>query len=135
MDAPAHMEQRSMVEPVFVEDHVETMKPYIQKTVDDLLDQMIKKGCEEPVDLVASFALPVPSYVSLIKKKNVKPGYRALDCADSVFWQRSFTPSLASRLRTSSTSRSRTRSDRMAAGPPCRRRRRASPLSPCLPVD
>ncbi|KAH8768284.1 cytochrome P450 55A3 [Diaporthe sp. PMI_573] len=63
MDAPAHMEQRSMVEPVFVKDHVETMKPYIQKTVDDLLDQMIKKGCEEPVDLVASFALPVPSYI------------------------------------------------------------------------
>lgn len=57
-----------MVEPIFVREHVETMKPYIQKTVDELLDQMVKKGCEEPVDLVANFALPVPSYVSLIQK-------------------------------------------------------------------
>jgi fungal nitric oxide reductase len=68
MDAPAHMRQRSMVEPVFVKDHVETMRPYIQKTVDDLLDKMIEKGCAQPVDLVANFALPVPSFVSLIQK-------------------------------------------------------------------
>lgn len=68
MDAPEHMEQRSMVEPLFVKEHVETMKPYIQKTVDELLDQMIKEGCEEPVDLVANFALPFPSYVSLVQK-------------------------------------------------------------------
>lgn len=39
------------------------MKPYIQRTVDQLLDQMVAKGCEEPVDLIENFALPVPSYV------------------------------------------------------------------------
>ncbi|KAI8278668.1 Cytochrome P450 55A3 [Colletotrichum sp. SAR11_57] len=64
MDPPAHMRQRSMVEPLFVAEHVETMKPYIQRTVDQLLDQMVAKGCEEPVDLIENFALPVPSYVS-----------------------------------------------------------------------
>lgn len=64
MDPPAHMRQRSMVEPLFVAEHVETMKPYIQRTVDQLLDQMVARGCEEPVDLIENFALPVPSYVS-----------------------------------------------------------------------
>jgi cytochrome P450 len=53
-----------MVEPLFVKEHVQTMRPYIQKTVDDLLDAMVAKGCETPVDLVDKFALPVPSYVS-----------------------------------------------------------------------
>ncbi|KAK7428056.1 hypothetical protein QQZ08_005488 [Neonectria magnoliae] len=52
-----------MVEPLFVKDHVETLKPYIQKTVDDLLSEMIQNGCDKPIDLVEKFALPVPSYV------------------------------------------------------------------------
>lgn len=64
MDAPAHMHQRSMVEPFFTADHVEKMKPYIQNTVDQLLDQMVARGWKEPVDLIENFALPVPSYVS-----------------------------------------------------------------------
>ncbi|CAI0653034.1 unnamed protein product [Colletotrichum noveboracense] len=63
MDPPAHMRQRSMVEPLFVAEHLETMKPYIQRTVDQLLDQMVARGCEEPVDLIENFALPVPSYI------------------------------------------------------------------------
>lgn len=69
------MYQRSMVEPFFVSEHVETMEPYIQKTVDQLLDQMIARGCKEPVDLIENFALPVPSYVSGTCKVNY---YRAL---------------------------------------------------------
>lgn len=64
MDAPAHMKQRSMVESLFEPAHVKTMQPYIQKTVDDLLDAMKAKGCANgPVDLVQQFALPVPSYI------------------------------------------------------------------------
>lgn len=51
------------MEPLFVKEHIEGMKPYIQKTVDDLLDEMVRNGCNEPVDLVEKFALPVPSYV------------------------------------------------------------------------
>lgn len=53
-----------MVEPFFVANHVETMKPCIQKTIDQLLDQMVAKGCKESIDLIENFALPVPSYVS-----------------------------------------------------------------------
>jgi len=52
-----------MVEPLFTREHVETMRPHIQQTVDSLLDAMIEEGCEKPVDLVEKFALPVPSYV------------------------------------------------------------------------
>lgn len=59
------LEIRSMVAPLFTKEHVETMKPYIQKTVDDLLNKMLANGCKEPVDLVENFALPVPSYVGL----------------------------------------------------------------------
>lgn len=53
-----------MVEPLFTREHIETMRPHIQKTVDSLLDAMLKEGCEKPVDLVDKLALPVPSYVS-----------------------------------------------------------------------
>jgi fungal nitric oxide reductase len=54
-----------MVESLFTVGHVKTLQPYIQKTVDDLLDKMIAKGHSEgPVDLVQNFSLPVPSYVS-----------------------------------------------------------------------
>ncbi|KLU90901.1 hypothetical protein MAPG_09426 [Magnaporthiopsis poae ATCC 64411] len=63
MDAPGHMRQRDMVEPLFVLEHVKTLQPYIQKTVDDLLDKLAAKGGEEPVDLIENFALPVPSYI------------------------------------------------------------------------
>lgn len=52
-----------MVAPIFQKPHVETLKPYIQKTVDDLLSSMIEGGCSKPVDLVEKFSLPVPSYV------------------------------------------------------------------------
>ena len=52
-----------MVELLFDHTHVDALKPYIQKTVDSLLDAMIAKGCAEPVDVVEHFALPVPSYV------------------------------------------------------------------------
>ncbi|KAK3939203.1 cytochrome P450 [Diplogelasinospora grovesii] len=64
MDPPEHMRHRSMVETFFTTDHVESMKPYIQKTVDDLLNRVKEKGCSDgPVDLVEHFALPVPSYI------------------------------------------------------------------------
>lgn len=56
---------RSMIESLFNREHIDTMRPLIQKTVDSLLDNVIEEGCtEEPVDFVAKFALPVPSYVS-----------------------------------------------------------------------
>ncbi|KAI6765736.1 hypothetical protein HG530_006806 [Fusarium avenaceum] len=64
MDPPDHMHQRGMVEPIFTPEAVNNLQPYIQKTVDDLLDELKSKGCADgPVDLVQEFALPVPSYI------------------------------------------------------------------------
>jgi fungal nitric oxide reductase len=53
-----------MVEPLFSRKHIDAMHPHIQKTVNSLLDTVLKGGCEKPVDLAEKFALPVPSYVS-----------------------------------------------------------------------
>lgn len=52
-----------MVEPIFAWEQVLALKPFIHQTVDEVLSKMIAKGCAEPVDLVAEFALPIPSYV------------------------------------------------------------------------
>lgn len=54
-----------MVAPFFTPEHIEAMRPQIQKTVNYFLEEMIKGGCKEPVDLVEKFALPIPSRVSL----------------------------------------------------------------------
>lgn len=69
MDPPDHTKYRGMVEFAFTREHVDSLKPLIQKTVDNLLDKMMQKASGEtsdsgqPVDLVEEFALPVPSYV------------------------------------------------------------------------
>lgn len=47
-----------MVEPVFDRQHVETLRPSIQRTVDEFIDAMTK--LKPPVDFVQQFALPVP---------------------------------------------------------------------------
>lgn len=55
-----------MVEPLFTPEAVKKLQPYIQKTVDDLLENLKQKGsANKQVDLVKEFALPVPSYVGL----------------------------------------------------------------------
>ncbi|KAK0712776.1 cytochrome P450, partial [Lasiosphaeria miniovina] len=65
MDGAAHARQRSMVEGFFSREAleaVEALKPYIQRTVDGLLEQMVADG-ERPVDLVEaefSFSLSQP---------------------------------------------------------------------------
>ncbi|AEO68221.1 4b72ec53-8c48-4fb7-868a-96bdfe2182ab [Thermothielavioides terrestris] len=64
MDPPEHMRHRSMVESWFTPEKVKSMRPYIDKTVNDLLERLKAKGCANgPVDLVEEFALPVPSYI------------------------------------------------------------------------
>lgn len=52
-----------MVEPIFAKEHILSMRPQIQKTVDSLLDTIIKEGSSQPVDLGEKLAIPVPSYV------------------------------------------------------------------------
>jgi nitric oxide reductase len=51
-----------MVEALFILEHIQKMRPSIQKTVDTLLEAMIPFAGTGPVDLVDKFALPVPSY-------------------------------------------------------------------------
>lgn len=63
MDPPDHMHQRGMVEPIFSKENVDKMRPHIQKTVDDLLDAMLKVGGKTPVNFIDKFSLPVPSYI------------------------------------------------------------------------
>lgn len=62
MDPPQHMQQRSMIESLFTREHIDGMRPHIQKTVDTLLADMIKGGCKTPVDVVEKLALPTASY-------------------------------------------------------------------------
>lgn len=47
----------------FTPEFTESLKPSIQATVDKVLNAMIEKGCEKPVDLVENFSLPIPSTV------------------------------------------------------------------------
>jgi cytochrome P450 len=61
MDDPEHARLRRMLTADFMIKKTEAMRPQIQRIVDDFLDGMIAKG--SPADLVADFALPIPSLV------------------------------------------------------------------------
>jgi cytochrome P450 len=61
MDDPEHARLRRMVTAPFTVRRVEALRPVVQKIVDDLIDAML--AGPRPVDLVAAFALPVPSLV------------------------------------------------------------------------
>lgn len=59
-----------MVGSLFTYEHIQSTRPQIQETVDNLLNMMISEGGSKPVDLVEKFALPVPSYVSISVVEN-----------------------------------------------------------------
>ncbi|WP_380283137.1 cytochrome P450 [Kitasatospora purpeofusca] len=61
LDDPEHARLRRMVTGDFLVKRVEAMRPGIQRIVDEALDRMTAGG--GPADLVAAFALPVPSLV------------------------------------------------------------------------
>ena len=61
MDDPEHARLRRMVTGSFAINRVETLRPAIQRIVDDLIDRLL--AGPKPVDLVQAFALPVPSRV------------------------------------------------------------------------
>ncbi|MFI1191204.1 cytochrome P450 [Streptomyces californicus] len=61
VDDPEHNTQRRMLIPSFSVKRVAALRPRIQETVDRLLDAMERQG--PPSELVADFALPVPSMV------------------------------------------------------------------------
>ena len=57
---------RDMFEQFFTLDAVDKLRPMMQKTVDALLNEMIQKGCHEPVDFIRKFAEPIPIKVSSV---------------------------------------------------------------------
>ncbi|MFD4504144.1 cytochrome P450 [Streptomyces sp. NPDC058457] len=61
MDAPEHTRLRQQLAGKFTARRMREMRPRIETIVDDLLSAMAEDG--GPVDLVESFALPVPSLV------------------------------------------------------------------------
>ncbi|MDJ0464438.1 cytochrome P450 [Streptomyces sp. H27-C3] len=61
VDDPEHHVQRRMLIPSFTLKRTAAMRPRIQETVDRQLDAVIAQG--PTADLVAAFALPVPSMV------------------------------------------------------------------------
>ena len=61
MDEPEHGRYRKMLTSTFMIKKVEALRPKIQRIVDDLIDDLLAGS--PPADLVATFALPVPSLV------------------------------------------------------------------------
>lgn len=61
MDDPEHARLRRMVTAPFMIKRVEAMRPGVQQIVDELIDNLL--AGPKPVDLMAAFALPVPSLV------------------------------------------------------------------------
>ncbi|MBB5781105.1 cytochrome P450 [Nonomuraea jabiensis] len=61
MDDPEHARLRRMVQAQFTVRRTESLRPAVQKIVDDLIDELL--AGPNPVDLVEAFALPVPSLV------------------------------------------------------------------------
>ncbi len=51
-----------MVDPAFTREAIESLRPFIQHTVDDRINAMKAAG-KQPEDLVEAFALPVPTRV------------------------------------------------------------------------
>jgi len=60
-DEPLHGVQRRMLIPDFTLRRAEALRPAIQKIVDERIDALLAQG--PPADLVATFALPIPSTV------------------------------------------------------------------------
>jgi cytochrome P450 len=61
MDEPDHGKYRRMLSPDFTAKKVNTMRPGIERIVDDVVTQML--DCGSPADLHHAFSLPIPSLV------------------------------------------------------------------------
>jgi cytochrome P450 len=60
VDPPDHTRLRRLVAGAFSVRRIEGLRPRVQDIVDDLLDDIAAGGPDDPVDLVASFAFPLP---------------------------------------------------------------------------
>jgi cytochrome P450 len=61
MDNPDHDRLRRMLSPDFTAKKVNSMRPRIERIVDDVIGQLLEKG--SPADLHHEFSLPIPSLV------------------------------------------------------------------------
>lgn len=107
--------RRAMLAPLFTREHVDAMRPHIQRTVDSLLDTMLKARGDKAVDLVDKFSLPVPSYVRALFLfwGTAQSTYYILRRIRVCHANRSSTVSWEFRSRTLSTSLSATPSEAM----------------------
>jgi cytochrome P450 len=60
VDPPDHTRLRHLVSNAFTPRRIEALRPRVQSLVDDLLDDIAARPADEPVDMVASFAFPLP---------------------------------------------------------------------------
>src|SRR5512132_531632 len=60
VDPRHHTRLRRLAMPAFTPKRVAALEPRIRSIVDDLLDDLAARGADEPVDLVAGFAFPLP---------------------------------------------------------------------------
>jgi cytochrome P450 len=60
VDPPDHTRLRRLASSAFSPKRVEALRPHVQEIADDLLDAMAARGSTSTVDLVASFAFPLP---------------------------------------------------------------------------
>jgi cytochrome P450 len=60
VDPPDHTRLRRLVSAAFSVRTVEGLRPRVQAIVDDLLDAVADRGSDTPVDLIATFAFPLP---------------------------------------------------------------------------
>jgi cytochrome P450 len=60
VDPPDHTRLRRLVSAAFSPKRVDGLGPRVRSITDDLLDQVAAQGPEGPVDLVATFAFPLP---------------------------------------------------------------------------
>ena len=60
VDPPHHTRLRRLAMPALTPKRVAALEPRIRSIVDDLLAALAARGADEPVDLVAGFAFPLP---------------------------------------------------------------------------
>jgi cytochrome P450 len=76
VDPPDHTRLRRLVATAFTPRRIEALRPRVQTIIDDLLDAIAARPTEEPVDLVASFAFPLP-FTVICELLGVSEGSRA----------------------------------------------------------
>jgi cytochrome P450 len=60
VDPPHHTRLRRLVSGAFSPRRIEELRPRVEATIDDLLDEIADEGPDSTVDLVSAFAFPLP---------------------------------------------------------------------------